>query len=498
MRNISKTLGFALVALMTLFASCNEESSINPYIDYGTFAITDFSLRSSKLVNGADSVYFTIDLERGVIYNADSLKPDAKIDKLVTDISYKGSLDSVLVIMEGGSTRQERLDYKANPTDSIDYTGRVTILMKGGGLEKRYQVKLNVHKQYADSLHWSETAVRRLPSRLPSPVQQKTVMIADPTALSIIHEADGQYSAVYSNDAFASDITRCTIEFPFTPRVESLTAADGIIYLLDTDNNLWRSENRGESWSVTEQVWDNIIGSYLNTIVGIRTQDGKRLFAQYPMLNLNPKEIPADFPLSGFSNFVTLQNKWTLSPVAFFAGGLKADKSLSGATWAFDGSEWIVLNDDNDLPAMEQPSIIPYYYYRHSSSNSNYNEFKVWMLIGGRKSDDSLNRTVYISYDNGVNWAEASTQMQLPQAIPAMWGCDNLVVAEKKSANLSDNWTVTPAAGKPARISYEVNGDIITWDCPYIYLIGGYGPDGRLLDTIWRGVLNRMTFVPII
>lgn len=112
MRNISKTLGFALVALMTLFASCNEESSINPYIDYGTFAITDFSLRSSKLVNGADSVYFTIDLERGVIYNADSLKPDAKIDKLVTDISYKGSLDSVLVIMEGGSTRQERLDYR--------------------------------------------------------------------------------------------------------------------------------------------------------------------------------------------------------------------------------------------------------------------------------------------------------------------------------------------------------------------------------------------------
>lgn len=497
MRNISKTLGFALVALMTLFASCNEESSVNPYIDYGTLAITDFSLRSSKQTTGVDSVYFTIDLRRGVIYNADSLKPGAKIDKLVTNISYKGTMDSVLVIMEGGTTRTGRLDYKANPTDSIDYTGRVTILLKGSGLEKKYDVKLNVHKQYADSLHWNETAVRRLPSRMESPLAQKTVMIADPTALSIIREADGRYSAVYSNDAFASDVTRNDIEFPFTPRIESLTAADGTIYMLDTDNNLWSSENRGETWSQTGQVWDNIIGPYLNTIVGLRTVDGKRMFAQYPLLNLNQKEIPADFPLSGFSNFVTLQNKWTLSPVAFFAGGLKADNSLSGATWAFDGSEWIVLNDDNDLPAMEQPSIIPYYYYRRSSS-TNYNEFKVWMLIGGRKADNSVNRTVYISYDNGVNWTMASTQMQLPEAIPAMWGCDNIVVSEKKSANLSDNWTVTPTSGKPARISYELDGEIITWDCPYIYLIGGYGPDGRLFDTIWRGVLNRMTFVPII
>lgn len=498
MRYISKTLGFALVALMTLFASCNEESNVTPYVDYGTFAITKFALRSNKLTSGADSVYFTIDLERGVIYNADSLKPGAQINKLVTDITYRGTMDSVLVIMEGGTTRTERLDYKANPTDSIDYTGRVTILLKSGTLEKSYDVKLNVHKEYADSLCWSETAVRRLPSQRPSPLAQKTVMIKDPTALSLIREADGQYTAAFSNDAFASDIKRQTVHYPFTPRIESLTAADGLLYLLDTDNNLWRSDDQGESWTGTGQVWDNIIGAYLSTIIGIRTQDGKHMFAQYPLLNLNEKELPADFPLSGFSNFVTLQNKWTLSPVAFFAGGLKSDNTLSGATWAFDGSEWIILNDDNDLPAMEQPSIIPYYYYRKSLSGQSYNEFKVWMLIGGREASNTLNRTVYISYDNGVNWQKASTQMQLPEVIPAMWGCDNIVVSEKKSANLSDNWTVTPVSNRPQRMGYEVNGDIISWDCPYIYLIGGYGPDGKLYDTIWRGVLTRMTFVPII
>ena len=48
------------------------------------------------------------------------------------------------------------------------------------------------------------------------------------------------------------------------------------------------------------------------------------------------------------------------------------------------------------------------------------------------------------------------------------------------------------------RIPWQVEGGIITWECPYIYLIGGYGPDGKLYDTIWRGVLNRLTFTPII
>lgn len=497
MRNISKTLGMTLLVLLTMFASCNEDSDVSVYYDYGTFAISGFSIRSSLSNTGMDSVYFAIDLENGVIFNADSLQPGAKIDKLVTDIKYRSTPDSVIVVMEGGTTRKERLDYKKNPTDSIDYTGRVYILLKSGDKEKKYEVKLNVHKQYADSLYWDQAAVRSLPSRLPNPVAQKTIMGSSQTAYSLIQESDGTFTMSSSNDAFLSDITKRQVSFPFTPRIESLATAGGTLYLLDTDNNLWGTPNGG-NWEKTGQTWDNIIGPYLETIVGLRTENGKHYFAQYPLLNLNETEIPENFPLSGYSNFVTLQNKWTLSPVAFFAGGLKADNTLSDATWAFDGREWIVLNNDQDLPAMERPSIIPYYYYRRSLTGESYNEFQVWMLVGGRKSDNSVNRLVYISYDNGVNWAQASARMQLPQAIPAMWSCDNIVVSDQKSANLSDNWAIKYQTNKQQRLPYEVDGDMIKWDCPYIYLIGGYGPDGKLYNTIWRGVLNRMTFVPII
>ena len=116
------------------------------------------------------------------------------------------------------------------------------------------------------------------------------------------------------------------------------------------------------------------------------------------------------------------------------------------------------------------------------------------MIIGGSKKDGTLNRTVYISYDNGVNWGPGSELLQLPKEIPTMTERDNVVMSVRKKANLSDAWK------KAARRSHnvEVNGDEIYWDCPYIYLMGGFNPQGELYNSIWRGVLARLTFTPVI
>ncbi|MDE7443730.1 MAG: hypothetical protein K2M65_06190, partial [Muribaculaceae bacterium] len=35
------------------------------------------------------------------------------------------------------------------------------------------------------------------------------------------------------------------------------------------------------------------------------------------------------------------------------------------------------------------------------------------------------------------------------------------------------------------------------WECPYIYVFGGYDADGKLQNTVWRGVINRLSFKPI-
>lgn len=501
MRFFSIIRGLLIAAILPLVAtSCNEDSSTTSvYVDYGTLAVTKFSVRypSEKSRTASDTAYFSIDLNNGVIFNADSIRPGVDVSKLVTSISYNAAVDSVLVIMDGGTTRTGRVDYKKNPGDSIDYTGRVSLLLKYGDMQKEYRVRLNVHKEYADSLRWDEANVRPLPSLRPDPTAQKTILLDNGVAVSLIREADGAYTFARSDDAFQKDVESGAAHLPFTPRIESLSVAGDKIYLLSDSGELWQSSDQAATWTTTGQTWENVIGPYLETIVGIRLDGDKRLFAQYPVLNLNEKELPADFPVDGFSNFVTLQNKWTLSPVAFFMGGVKTDGKLSPATWAFDGAEWICLND-GDIDAMEQASIIPYYYYRRNIHNTGDEEFRVWMLIGGRKADNSINRNVYISYDNGVSWRLGKTSLQLPECIPAMWGCDNIVVSTKLDADLSDNWSTEFKSSTKQRIPWQVEGGIISWNCPYIYLIGGYGPDGKLYNTIWRGVLNRLTFTPII
>lgn len=479
-----------------MFVACNKDSGMETYETQPTLAVTAFSLKIDPLNVGVDSVYFAIDLNHGVIYNADSLRPGTAVNKLIPVITYSSDVESATINMTGGSTRTGEVNYKENPTDSIDFTGAVTLTLAKGDHKKSYRIKVNVHKEYADSLRWDEAARTALPSRLPNPVAQKTVTLPDTTTVSFIKESDGSLTMATSRDLPKGIWSKTEVSLPFTPELGSLAACGNTLYMLDTDGMLYQGSVNG-GWQSTGQVWDCMIGSYQETVVGLATADGVTSFTQYPELNINKCKVPEDFPRSGFSNFVTLKNKWTLSPVAFFTGGRKADGTLSPATWAFDGKEWIRLND-KDVPALEGASLIPYYYYRATASGAASNEFNVWMLVGGRTGDNGFNRTVYITYDNGVNWRPGSSLLQLPAVIPNMAFADNAVAGAPMSASITDNWKVAFRNNGPQRISYDVNGETITWTCPYIFLIGGYDANGALYNTVWRGVLSRLTFVPII
>lgn len=448
------------------------------------------------MVSGLDSVYFAIDLNRGLIFNPDSLAPGTPIDKLVANIGYSSDVEKVIILQEGGTTREDEINYKKHPTDSIDFTGKVTLTLSKGELSKSYRLKVNVHNEYADSLRWDEVAMSTLPSRMSDPLSQKTVCLADTTAVSLIQEKDGTYTLSTSRNLIDNNWEKTAITLPFTPDIPSLSAANQTLYILDKAGHLFEGNTAG-NWTDTGYIWDCIIGSYLDTAIGLSTMGDRTVFAQYPLTDLNTEAIvPTTFPRSGFSNFVTLKNKWTNSPVAFFVGGIKSDGTYSDDTWAFDGSEWIKLNSGG-IPAVKGASIVPYYYYRTTASGSSLVEFSVWMLLGGRTSD-GFNRTVYISYNNGVDWAKGSQLMQLPAEFPEMSNCDNIVMSTTKTASLSDNWKIISRSSKPNRLPYQVDGETITWECPYIYLIGGINADGILYNSIWRGVLSRLTFVPII
>ncbi len=475
--------------------SCNEKTEeVEIYLTPSNVAVTAFSLNDdSKVMENLDSVFFSIDLDNGVIFNADSLPVGTEIDKLVTTIKYSSYVTKATIKMEDGKTRTGEVDYLTSPTDSIDFTGKVTLTLStdNDAISRTYRIKVNVHKEKTDSLVWGDKAFSKLPSRLENPRNQKSLDF-NGRAISLIEENDGSYTFAASDNLFEGNWQKRAVTFPFTPQIRSLCATTNSLVILADNGSMYKSTD-GTTWTATGQTWVSMLGAYLDTAIGIRNGASGLEYAQYPKKDLVTTTIDPEFPTSGYSNFVILANQWTSSPVGFFAGGTQADGTLSDATWAFDGANWIKLAEGG-IPAVKGASIIPYYGFRFTSSTWTQTEYPVWMIIGGSKKDGTLNRTVYISYDNGVNWGPGSELLQLPKEIPTMTECDNVVMSVRKKANLSDAWK------KAARRSHnvEVNGDEIYWDCPYIYLMGGFNPQGELYNSIWRGVLARLTFTPVI
>ena len=500
--------GWLPVALLTCvaamgIASCNKKDDepkdeTETIIYLPNVAVTSFKLKSDRdVMRGLDSVFFSIDLDHGVIYNADSLPKGTPINKLVPVISYSSSITSASIMMEGGTTRNDTVDYIKHPGDSIDFTGKVQLVIATDKkeMQKTYTIKVNVHKQDPDSLVWDEVALAQLPSRLGSPRNQKTVDIKG-KAVSFIEENNGTFTISTSDDLFTDSWNKTEITVPFTPQVRSFTASTDALYLLDNSGRLY-SSNDGMSWTDTGETWNKIIGGYLDTAVGIRTTSEGLFYAQYPLKNLDVTPIDKNFPIDGYSNFEVNSNKWSTAPIGFFCGGVLADGSLSDSSWGFDGTSWIPLSH-HGFPALKGASLIPYYAFKKTTSSTMHpTEFNAWMVVGGEKEDGSFNRTVYISYDCGVNWREGDSQLQLPSIIPAMTECDNIVKFTSESTNLSEAWKVM-AKGGANKIKWNVDGDNLTWECPYIYLIGGYDSNRSLCNTIWRGVLNRLQGAPLI
>ena len=77
-----------MLAAISLLAACNKKSDLEAFTEQSTLAVTDFSLKADTKNPGLDSAYFAIDLDHGVIYNPDSLRPGTPINKIIPSISF--------------------------------------------------------------------------------------------------------------------------------------------------------------------------------------------------------------------------------------------------------------------------------------------------------------------------------------------------------------------------------------------------------------------------
>lgn len=486
--------------LIGTLSSCNKktEKEEDIYMPASSVAVTNFSLKSktgSKVK--LDSVFFSIDLNRGVIFNADSLPVGTDVTKLVPVITYASSASAVTLTQSGGKYTGE-IDYKKNPSDSVDFSGKVLlkITAEDNTTTRTYDIKVNVHRMDPDSLMWDRLAVTPMPSRLGAPKMQKTVGYRD-TSYTLILESDDSYTLAVATDLLAGEWSKQTPSLDFQPDIRTFNAGKDSLYILDTAGTLHVSAD-GLTWENTGATWTNIIGAYGDAMLGIRNDSGKLVHTSWPA-EAGYAEAPVsnDFPVIEYTDFVQFSNRWTTLPIGFLAGGRLADGSYSSMVWGFDGDHWAVLSKDM-LPPVAGATLVPYYVYRKTSSSLVQTEFSVWLLLGGQRYDGYYNRTVYASYDNGVNWYAVDRQMQLPEYFPGLRNLDGIMVEWPKQASLTSNWTDTASRGLPgmARVKYDVEDYEVYWDCPYIYIFGGENSRGALNDEIWRGVLNRLTFMP--
>lgn len=461
-------------------------------------AVSGFSLKSksgSKVK--VDSVFFSIDLNKGVIFNADSLPVGTDVTRLVATIAYTSSASAVTLTQTGGK-HTGVIDYKTNPSDSIDFSGKVVlkITAEDKTTSREYNIKVNVHKVEPDSLVWDELAVTQMPARKDNPKEQKTVKYKD-TTYSLIKEADDSYTMSVATDILEGVWDKQTITLDFQPDVRTLNSTSEKLYLLDAAGKLYTSVD-GLTWNNEGVVWTNIIGAYGDVMLGLRYENGNLLHTFWPSdAGYSESAVSDDFPVSDFTDFVQFSNRWTTLPIGFMVGGRLSNGNYTDKTWGFDGDRWVVLSEGM-TPRVAGATLVPYYVYRKTSSSLVQTEFSVWLLIGGLRGDGKYNRTIYASYDNGVNWYETDSQMQLPDDFPSLRNHDGIMVEWPKQASLKDNWESRSEIQKlgMARIKYKVEDYEVYWDCPYIYIFGGVEINGSLNDKVWRGVLNRLTFVP--
>ncbi len=487
------------MALATAASSCNSDETwgTDPQDLSGT-AVTAFSLKAdNSVLNNLDSVYFSIDLVDCLIFNASPLPFDTKIDAIAVSISSDAC--SVAELYVNGDEEKEAsvVNYLTSPDEKIDFSNgpvRLHLVSADGQHERDYQISLNVAKESSDSLYWDELQAGSL-FGVASMKRAKTVKTGD-NALMLSLSATGKagiskfipatktgggnwgptiVEPVFSRNGVAVDAASFL-------DVESFTATEnGDLYVIDKDGTLYRSTDNGSNFAMVDNNWESVTAPYRDAVLGVKDNAGSLTLAAYPpsAWPQGGATMPADFPVAGTSGAAVFDSKWATNPQIVITGGKTTGGNFTGATWAFDGKKWAKVSDR--LTAATGYAMAKYIVAETDTTTWRVTQREVLIAFGGQGEKNVSE--VWISRDMGVNWQKGSSLLQLPEYIPFTTGASLLVFDKTLDAGSS----VTPLAVKP----------ITSWDCPYLYMFGGYDSNGNIRDTYWSGVVNHLKLKPL-
>lgn len=244
------------------------------------------------------------------------------------------------------------------------------------------------------------------------------------------------------------------------------------------------SSEDGINWTSTGREFEYIYGTYGEKVLGVFKDGSVTKFAEYP--GETSIYIPYGLPVRGTSHLVYVNFNMSSSKIAMLMGGEQTDGTLNSNVWAYDGKEWACLTQKGINKDLKDMTLLPFYTYRQESILV-VKKFAAMLAMGGTDGTN-LNRTVYTSVDYGIKWEKGGELIQLPEFIPTLYGAQAFVAESTLTVSRNNIWKEYVASRATAPIT--------EWECPYIYIFGGYDKDGKLNDAIWRGTINRLSFKP--
>lgn len=489
---------------MTTFAAgCNEDDDTDFEItdsSVNAVMVNSFSLLANdSVLSSLDSIFFSIDLERAVIYNADSLPMGTRVNRLQVSIGLP-TVKKAEITMPNDQGVDTVVNYLTSSTDSINFSrGSVKLHLESanGEYQRDYTIYVNVHKINPDSMAWSRLASSTLPTLFTAVDAQHTIGYGN-NVICFTQSGNDVCRAITDNPD-TDTWTKESIVFPIGARMETLTAGSSRIYILDGNDRLYESTDMGTTWSATGTTMSHIYGTVGDTAVGVRADGQTYIHLTYPATTESTADT--DCPVSGTSPAIVYTTEWSDSPMMIIAGGQKADGSVTGQTWAYDGIQWVAISLV-PLPNIDGPIIVPYFTFK-TSEYWRVTKQSVLLAFGGVTNSGRTSDEVYISNDYGVHWTKASDLMQLPEGIHIGKNAQAVLVDQTYYvATTHWNEITTPLIPKGLQIatptvSSRATTPVTQWECPFIYVFGGCSYNGALSNQILRGVINRLTAKPL-
>ena len=467
-------------------------------------SVTAFALQdNADMLKNLSKVQFTIDPTNSVIFNADSLPKGTKIRKLLTSITYANTASSAQIRIKGGSLMSDTIfDYKN--TDSIDFTGTVHLIIVSQDklVTREWLLKLNVHNVEGDSLYWDKMARRDLPGAKPELEESRTVCFQG-TAYCFT-KCNGVVTLATAEHADNEVWNTTSVAMPLDADITTITANEQALYMLTNSGKLLRSGD-GRYWSDCGVTWEAIVGGYDNSLLGIATaDDGTLVHDVYPQPSFFiPTAIEDNFPVKGSSDMVCSSTKWAEKPQGMILGGVLADGTVCGHAWAYDGEKWAIIGE-NVIEPHYGMTLVPYYSFT-AQSNWSFKKNDTYFAFGGYNELGEIDNMVYSSRDWGANWRLGDELVTLPEYIEPFAFASALVYSTEYAINTrsANAWSSFPSnplhpwCTPIEEIHTRTTKPITEWECPCIYIFGGYNEQGEQLNNVWRGALNRFTFDPI-